>query len=269
MNLFLGIIFYNFKATGRAARLNQLTDSQQTWVDLVNLVGKTSSDEKSTIKKITKINSICSSLLTRGILKYVVLAFSGISLLPLILWKTNYWEKNMELISYFTFVTISLNLAEAFIKIFAAGPRLFLTQPWNVFDILIILISSLEIFPILFDLPLEINDFLSALGVLRIFRFLTLFPQHSGVKSLLTTFAYSFPIVFNFFILLLLILFIYSMAGYILFSDLELENDIHFHNFFLSLVTLLKVATGDEWVSIMIQVKKANGQDINFFLSNK
>jgi hypothetical protein len=265
MNLFLGIIFYNFTTTRRAALHKHLTDSQQMWIDLVHLVAKTPPDYNTPVKRKSRISSICSKLLAGGILKFTVLTCTGMSLSFLIIWRTYYGEKNGEIIKYFNFLTSCLNIAEFFIRTFAVGPKLFLTHPWNQFDFLIITVSSIEIFPILFDLPLEINDFLSAIGVLRIFRFLTLFPQYSGVKKLLMTLAYSFPIVFNLFIVLLLILFIYSMAGYIFFSGFEFGNDISFKNFYLALVTLLKIATGDEWVEIMIRVKLVTGM-INLFV---
>lgn len=260
MNLFLGIIFYNFTFTRKSAHHKHLTDSQQMWIDLMSLVTKSSPNQKETLNNNTRLKKICSKLLKKRILQTLVLSITAINLIFLTLWNTKFEKENEEIIKYFSIFTIFLNITEGLVKTLSTNPKIFLAEPWNFFDILIIVINSTELFPIFLNFYSDSSNPLSAIRVVTIFRFLTLFPKKSGVKKLLMTFAYSFPIVFNLFIILLLILFIYSMAGCIFFSGIDIGNDINFSNFFYALVSLLKVATADEWVPIMMKIKAVYGK---------
>ena len=261
MNLFLGVIFFNFTFSRGTLDHKHLTDSQQMWIQLVRQVARTSPyDDKKTIEK-SYISNFCMKLQSGHILRTFVLFVTSANLLFLVVSPSNQNQTFLSLLDILNVTTIMLNLIEAVIKIFADGPKNFFQDPWQIFDFSMIILTSIELVPKALSLDPQFSEPFSALRVFRVFRFLVLLPKESGVKKLFITLAYSLPIVLNLFVLLVLVLFLYAMAGCTFFSQIKSKNNsVNFTNFYSAMFTLLKVATADDWVSIMFEVRAEFGK---------
>ncbi|CAF3465094.1 unnamed protein product, partial [Rotaria sp. Silwood2] len=133
----------------------------------------------------------------------------------------------------------------------------------NQLDSFIVLLSIASIImeKMLSGHILPINPTLiRVIRVLRIARVLKLLKIAKGVRALLDTVIQALPEVGTLGLLFFLLFFIFATLGVELFGKLEcseeqpcsgLDKHAHFKNFGIALLTLFRVATGDNWNSIM------------------
>ena len=93
-----------------------------------------------------------------------------------------------------------------------------------------------------------------------------------GLSRLFLTLLASIPSLVNVGTLLLLLLFIYSVAGMTLFSDVPrgifVTDQANFETFYIAMITLFRCATGESWNGIMHDCMKSEySLGIVFFVS--
>jgi hypothetical protein len=118
---------------------------------------------------------------------------------------------------------------EAILKIYALGFKGYYYNPWNRFDLFVVIISIFDILLTIFS-----ADALGAFKVgpqigrifrvLRISRLLKLIKSFKGLQNLIQTTIYSLPSLLNVAALLFLVFFIFSIMAVFLFQDLRLKN---------------------------------------------
>ncbi|CAF3600682.1 unnamed protein product [Rotaria sp. Silwood1] len=172
----------------------------------------------------------------------------------------SYLNKFLE---YCNYVFTVVFLLEFIWKIVALGPSRYFKDKWNQLDSFIVLLSiaSIVMENILHEHILPINPTLiRVIRVLRIARVLKLLKIAKGVRALLDTVIEALPQVGNLGLLFFLLFFIFATLGVELFGKLEcseeqpcsgLDKHANFKNFAIALLTLFRVATGDNWNSIM------------------
>lgn len=145
-------------------------------------------------------------------------------------------------------------LCEAIFKLIGIGPKIYFSDGWNTFDIIIVFGSFVSIF-ISANTSLEIRGALSILRSFRILRLLKLIRRGKSLQLIFNTFVITLHSLANIGCLLLLFIFMYSILGMIIFGETMrtgIMNDyINFENFTNSFITLFVVATGDSWNDIM------------------
>ncbi|CAF2777765.1 unnamed protein product [Rotaria sp. Silwood2] len=168
-----------------------------------------------------------------------------------------------KFLEYCNYVFTIVFLLEFIWKIVAFGPWRYFKDRWNQLDSFIVLLSIASIImeKMLSGHILPINPTLiRVIRVLRIARVLKLLKIAKGVRALLDTVIQALPEVGNLGLLFFLLFFIFATLGVELFGKLEcseeqpcsgLDKHAHFKNFGIALLTLFRVATGDNWNSIM------------------
>ena len=136
----------------------------------------------------------------------------------------------------------------------AVEPRLYFSDSWNIFDLIIIIGSVASIF-ISANTSLAIKGVITILRSFRILRLLRLIKRGNSLRLIFNTFVITLHSLANIGGLLLLFIFMYSILGMIVFGQVK-RNDpmnsyINFENFYNSYMTLFVVATGDSWDKIM------------------
>lgn len=134
---------------------------------------------------------------------------------------------------------------EMLIKIFALGPTMYWYDKWNRFDASIVVISIIALHPKTPDLNVTV---LRLLRLVRVFRAIKSF---SGLYSQFQTLYDSLVNAMNTFMLLILLLFTWAVAGMSLFGNMDLSDNINkdanFTTFYLSMMTLFRASTGESW----------------------
>lgn len=116
----------------------------------------------------------------------------------------------------------------------------FLTDAWNWFDLVVVVISLLSM--MFADLPGA-----NVLRLMRCFRVFRLFKRIPSLRQIIVALTASVPPMINAFLLVCLVTAIYAIVGVTFFSAKSPEN---FIDFFTAMFTMFQVMTGDNWADI-------------------
>jgi hypothetical protein len=148
---------------------------------------------------------------------------------------------------------------ECILKFFAFGFKFF-KDAWNVFDLIVVLASFLDIimeYSMTSNLKfLRIGPQLArVLRVVRVSRMFRLVNKYKGFEALLSVLEFALPALMNVLLLLLIVFFIFAVLAVFLFHKIKegiiINEYFNFNNFGYSLFTLFKMATGEDWNVLM------------------
>jgi len=137
-------------------------------------------------------------------------------------------------------IVLYIFIVEIVVKMLAEGkkPWMYFTDGWNVFDFVIVAAAFL---------PFG-GSSVAILRLLRLLRVLKLVKALPKLQMLVGALMKSIPSMGYVSILLLLLFYIYAVAGVFFFG----ENDpIHFENLQMSMLSLFRVVTLEDWTDVM------------------
>ena len=137
-------------------------------------------------------------------------------------------------------LVLGVFIVEAALKLFAEAPRLhrYFHDPWNVFDFSIIVLSLIPAVGVLALVARKAR-------LLRVLRLVSVVPE---LRLLVTTLVRSIPGMVHIVALMSVLTYIYAIVGYQLFSE---HDPTHWHNLGVSLLSLFRVVTLEDWTDIM------------------
>lgn len=153
---------------------------------------------------------------------------------------------------------------EMVIRLIAYGKNYF-RDAWNVFDFTIVIGSSIFIGISIFGKGSNLTTFVTAARLLRIGRLLRLFRQMKSLQMIFSTFLSTLPHMLNVGGIMILIIYIYSVIGISLFAEVKPNGGMHrflgFQGFYKSFITLIRIATGENWNQLMNSLSRINSED--------
>ena len=265
MNLFIGIIMYNFN---KSQKNPFLTTSQQKWIELQKIILELkpkinySVAPKNSIRKFiynliyNKVFEILILLIIISNVIVMVMPYEGSSLI---------YKENLDKMN---FVFSIIFLMEALLKIFSFGFKQYFYNPWNKLDFFVVVFSSIDLISSIFfnkkNFFASGDKILRSIRVLRVTRIFKLVKAFDGLQNLLKTLFFSVPKILNILALVFLIFFIYTILGCLLFNKIKtgiiIDDYINFKNYLYGMMTLFKVSTSDQWSLIMWDVTKENSK---------
>jgi voltage-gated sodium channel len=137
-------------------------------------------------------------------------------------------------------IVLALFTFEIAVKMLARGRnlRLYFYDPWNVFDFLIVAVCFLPLC-FAFFAPFRI------IRILRVLRLITVIPR---MQFLVGALLKSLPSIGYVSLLLLVLFYVYAVLGTYLFGG---NDPIHFASLPISMVTLFRVVTLEDWTDVM------------------
>ena len=153
-------------------------------------------------------------------------------------------ERHKEILEFMDGMILVVFSLEVIIKVAAEGkkPLRYFSNPWNVFDFIIVAACLLE--PVL---PID-GAFLPVLRLARILRVLRLVTTIPKLQVLVSCLLKSLPSMFYVSVLLGLLFYVYGTMAVFLYG----ENDpIHFRNLQTSILSLFRVVTLEDWTDVM------------------
>ena len=162
------------------------------------------------------------------------------------------YAKWLDIFNYI--FTLIYNL-EAALKIFACGHNYFLNN-WNKFDFFIVIVGNLSALADIFDQDgNDLTKILRIIKALRIMRIFRLVRVSRKLRILVDSLIVIFPSIANIGSLIMLLLFIFSVIGMSMFSQVipqtYINDNMNFSNFSMSIIILIRCATGENWNLIM------------------
>jgi voltage-gated sodium channel len=151
---------------------------------------------------------------------------------------------------------VGVFMVEAGLKLAANYPRpqMYFREGWNVFDFAIIVLSLVPF----------TGSFSTVARLVRLLRITRLTNRSKEMRIMVATIAKSLPSMLNIMFLLGILFFIYGVAGYHLFSEID---PIHWGSLPDSLITLFKIITLEGWVELMNPVTSVSMFNVAFFIS--
>ena len=137
-------------------------------------------------------------------------------------------------------IFLGIFVVEAIVKMLALYPRMqrYFLDGWNVFDFSIIVISLLP----------STGELATVARLARLMRVLRLVSTLPELRLIVTTLIRSIPSMFNVMALLSIIFYVYAVAGYHLFHEVD---PTHWRNLGISLLSLFRIVTLEDWTDIM------------------
>lgn len=147
-------------------------------------------------------------------------------------------------------------LVEILVRMVAEGSlRRFFRQGWNVFDFVIVTASLI---------PVEESQMALLGRLLRIFRVLRLVSMVPELRMLLNAFLKAIPRMGYVSLLMFIIFYIYAAMGSIFFGQINPEL---WENITISMLTLFRVATFEDWTDVMYETMAVYPLSWVFYLS--
>ena len=151
---------------------------------------------------------------------------------------------------------LGLCVIEALIKMGALWPRSqdYFRDNWNLFDFSIIVVCLLP-------LNSELATVARLVRLLRVLRLLSALPE---LRLIVSTLVRSIPGMFNVMALMSIVFYIYGVAGYHLFHDID---PTHWRNLGIALLSLFRIVTLEDWTDIMYAAMQTYWWAWIFFVS--
>lgn len=153
-------------------------------------------------------------------------------------------------------VILGVFILEALLKITAVAPRfrLYFADGWNLFDFSVVVLSLLP----------ATGDFAMIARLARLLRVARLISTIPELRLIVSTLVRSIPSMGHVLLLMSIIFYIYAVAGYHLFHE---HDPTHWRNLGLSLLTLFRVVTLEDWTDVMYKAMELYPMAWIYFVS--
>ena len=147
-------------------------------------------------------------------------------------------------------------VVEAALKLFAVAPRMgrYFRDPWNVFDFSIVVVSLVPAVGVWAIVARTAR-------LLRVLRLVSVIPE---LRLLVTTLVRSLPGMLHIVVLMGALSYVYAIVGFQLFSE---HDPTHWHNLGISLLSLFRVVTLEDWTDIMYKAMELHQMAWLYFVS--
>uniref|UniRef100_A0A4X2M330 Voltage-dependent L-type calcium channel subunit alpha n=1 Tax=Vombatus ursinus TaxID=29139 RepID=A0A4X2M330_VOMUR len=149
---------------------------------------------------------------------------------------------------------------EMILKLIAFKPKGYFSDPWNVFDFLIVIGSIIDVILSETNVNVKENSRISItfFRLFRVMRLVKLLSRGEGIRTLLWTFIKSFQALPYVALLIVMLFFIYAVIGMQVFGKIalndttEINRNNNFQTFPQAVLLLFRCATGEAWQDIML-----------------
>ena len=174
----------------------------------------------------------------------------GLETVPFVVEEYSYW------LGFSQQAILGVFIVEAALKIFALTPRgdRYFRDGWNVFDFSIIVLSLVP----------ATGGFAVIARLARLLRLLRLVSAVPELRLIVATLVRSIPGMLHIVVLMSLVVYIYAIIGFQLFHKHDPE---HWRNLGISLLSLFRVVTLEDWTDIMYKAMEYHPLAWIYFLS--
>ena len=264
MNIFLGIMFYNFKRAYKneleTLKGIHLIQEQVDWIEIQKLIVRAQPDYKTrTAPRRARWRTIIHSIVTSIYFEWFIVVILLLKAVELLLLSVSVFKEHKTSIIIVDSIFVFILTLEAGLKLIAFG-RNYWYESWNVFELIVVLVSIASLIIILIeDNPTstltQIAQILRIIRLLRVTRILTLLKSFQSLQTIIQIIQLTLPSVVKIFGFMLFIIFIYALLGCYLFYDVPygigINRVYNFKNFLRALILCLKISTGEDWNLIM------------------
>ncbi|XP_065581500.1 muscle calcium channel subunit alpha-1-like isoform X9 [Artemia franciscana] len=196
-------------------------------------------------------------LVTSSYFEYIILIMILINTISLAMKFYGQPEAYTRALDVLNMIFTAVFTAEFILKLAGFRFKNYFSDPWNVFDFVIVLGSLIDIIYSALNPDSNIIS-INFFRLFRVMRLVKLLARGEGIKTLLWTFMKSFQALPYVALLIVMLFFIYAVIGMQVFGKIALDEDtaIHRNNNFQTFpqatLVLFRSATGEAWQEIML-----------------
>ena len=255
LNLFAGVIFTDFvRATEGESGFSRLHKFEQDWLisarSLLLMNPTTPTQPPSSVVRHLLFDVVTTPFFEKFIGSMIV---ANSCTLCWHFWpEPIYWTETLQVFEwYFGFIF----LVEALFKIGAFGFSKYFECRWNQYDFVLVSASIIDTVAYLSQTSVNVG-WVRILRIFRIFRLCRLAKHMQLLHNIISILLVSIPTISMVGVLLLIILFSFGIMGHHLFENVPIGAEgitrhANFKNIGISMLTLFRISTGEDWHLIM------------------
>eukprot|EP01043_Picozoa_sp_COSAG02_P004215 COSAG02_NODE_108_length_36286_cov_19.437478_18_plen_1405_part_00 len=266
-NLFIGVLVNNFQeSTGSAV----MTDEQQKWARFQMLLAMASLEESeqekaAEMERAKPFQRTLLPIVNDHKFEVGIAAMIGLNVTILLFEHFPQSQAATDFIEAANLIFLILFTLEMFLQIAARGPVAYFSSNWFKIDFVIISFSWVLTFS-------NVQAGQNAARAVRMLRVLLILKFAKMARAMVMTVILSVGPTLNVIAVLVLVLYIYAVAGMQFYGNLEdcdKINDLeNFRNIFNAMMFLFQISTGQDFKSIMFDIRAQNGfATAAFFIS--
>jgi hypothetical protein len=267
LNLFVGVVIDTFTRLKNLSDGSILqTEQQKNWVKVKNMMARVRAHTKKRAPRPKNpIGTICwllssesdvenppTALLFDAFIMFVIIA-NTILMAAASFGQSDKVADDLEIANITCAVIFT---CEAIIKILGLGKRYFWNN-WDRFDFTVVVMTNVGLM-LKYAFAVQVGPAAAAVRAVRIIRVLRLVNKMKTLKMLFSAMFNAIPSLCNVASLLFLMYFIFAVMGNQLFAKVALGENMdinaNFQQFGSSLLTVMRMSTGEFWNGIMYDV---------------
>jgi len=264
VNLFIGVIVDRFNAYKKHADGELfMTQQQKAWVKLQASMLSTSAVQRPERPEGSRLRAAAYDLVTNARFEAAIAGVIGVVLLCAVVDGYDQPAWTAPAVEAVGVATVAVFLIEAVLKIYAFSFAKYITNGWDRFDFVVLLVSMANSGLALASISVTAVSpmLLRLLRLARAARLLRLTRTGVGMRALMTTAVTAVPALANVVVLLALLLFVAAVVGVRFFCRVEdgevLTATSSFATLPKALLLLFECSTGETWNSVMHTLMRA------------
>lgn len=276
LNLFVSVVIDNFKKMKAQLATEGsvfMTETQQRWVEMQRVIKRKPPEMMMPPLQNNRLRVWAFDIIQmpkfEGFIMGCIIA-NVIVMAMTFKDEPQYWTDTLEGVNLlFGFIFI----CEAVMKIAGLGVVQYFKFNWNRFDFSIVALNLVTQIAAWTVGALDIGFDLNTLRVIRVVRIFRLVKTSQQLRSIAMTLIFSLPALANVGAIMLLVLFMYSVAGMALFGTAPhgdfVNEHANFESFGSAMITLFRCSTGESWNGIMhdVSIEAGSAAATAFFVS--
>ncbi|XP_021480266.2 sodium channel protein type 4 subunit alpha B isoform X1 [Oncorhynchus mykiss] len=273
LNLFIGVIIDNFNQQKKkfGGKNIFMTEEQNKYYNAMKKLGSKKL-QKPIPRPKNKFAGIVYDLITNQFFEVFIIVLICLSMVTMMVDTDDQSEEKDSILFFINLVFIFIFVAECILKLIGLRQYYF-TVGWNILDFVVVILSILGL--LLADLIEKYfvsPTLFRVVRLARIGRVLRLIRGAKGIRTLLFSLRMSLPAIFNIGLLLLLIMFIFSIFGMSNFAYVKkeagIDDMINFETFGNSIICLFTITTLAGWDSVLSPMMSSTPPNCDPYIEN-
>ncbi|XP_054826193.1 sodium channel protein type 2 subunit alpha-like isoform X3 [Eublepharis macularius] len=266
LNLFIGVIIDNFNQQKKKLGGQDIfmTEEQKKYYNAMKKLGS-KKPQKPIPRPANAFQGIIFDLVTKQAFDITIMILICLNMFTMMIETNDQTPKMTNTLYWINVIFIVLFTGEFILKLIALRYYYF-TIGWNIFDVVVVILSIVGMFLAeIIEKYFVSPTLFRVIRLARIGRILRLIKGAKGIRTLLFALMMSLPALFNIGLLLFLVMFIYAIFGMSNFAYVKravgIDDMFNFETFGNSMICLFQITTSAGWAELLEPILSSGEPD--------
>ncbi|XP_075951382.1 sodium channel, voltage gated, type VIII, alpha subunit a isoform X5 [Anarhichas minor] len=259
LNLFIGVIIDNFNQQKKKFGGQDIfmTEEQKKYYNAMKKLGS-KKPQKPIPRPQNKVQGMVFDFVQQQVFDISIMILICLNMVTMMVETDDQTDETENVLYWVNFIFIVVFTTEFLLKLFALRHYYF-TNGWNVFDVVVVILSIVGMFLAdIIEKYFVSPTLFRVIRLARIGRILRLIKGAKGIRTLLFALMMSLPALFNIGLLLFLVMFIFSIFGMSNFGYVKhgagIDDLYNFETFGNSMIILFMITTSAGWDGLLLPI---------------